>query len=260
MNPDLSRWRLHGRKILITGASKGIGAAIANSALELGADVWLVARGEQPLQHRQNEFQARFPQQQIVTSVVDLSDAAQRQPLLDDVQQQWQSLHVLINNVGSNLRQPALDYTLDEYQQLMNLNLTTALHLSQLAHPLLCAASQASIVNIASVAGLCHLRTGVVYAMSKAAMLQMTRNLAVEWAADNIRVNAIAPWYTDTPLARQVLADDDYRAEVLQRTPLRRIASAEEVADAAVFMALSAASYVTGTCLPVDGGMSINGF
>lgn len=260
MNAALHRWRLHGQRVLVTGASKGIGAAIASSALELGADVWLVARGEQQLQQQQAELQARFPQQQVVASIADLSDAAQRQRLLQEVSQQWPGLHVLINNVGSNLRKAALDYTLDEYQQLMNLNLTTALHLSQLAHPLLRVAGQASIVNIASVAGLCHLRTGVVYAMSKAAMLQLTRNLAVEWAADGIRVNAIAPWYTDTPLARQVLADADYLAAVLQRTPLRRIATATEVADAAVFMCLPAAGYITGTCLPVDGGMSIVGF
>jgi len=257
---QLGRWRLDGRKLLITGASKGIGAAIADSALQLGADVWLVARSSAQLQQQQTELQQRFPQQQVFFRAADLRDADQRHDLVHDVQSQWQVLHGLINNVGSNLRKPALQYTLDEYRQLMELNLTTALHLSQLAHPLLRSAAGASIVNIASVAGLCHLRTGVVYAMSKAAMLQMTRNLAVEWAGDGIRVNAIAPWYTDTPLARQVLADADYRAEVLQRTPLGRIASATEVADAALFMAMPAAGFITGTCLPVDGGMSVNGF
>jgi len=260
MTKGMQRWRLDGRRVLVTGASKGIGAAIVNSALELGADVWLVARGGEQLQRQQTDLQARFPQQQINYRVADLADSEQRLALLDDVQQQWPQLHVLINNLGSNLRKPALQFTLDEYRALMDLNLTSALHLSQLSHPLLKAAAGAAIVNIASVAGLCHLRTGVVYAMSKAAMLQMTRNLAVEWAADQIRVNAVAPWYTDTPLAQQVLADDDYRAEVLQRTPLGRIASATEVADAALFMALPAAGYVTGTCLPVDGGMTIYGF
>lgn len=260
MNAAPKRWRLDGRKLLITGASKGIGAAIADSALQLGADVWLVARGSAQLQQQQTELQQRFPQQQVCIRAADLSDADQRRDLLHDVHSRWQVLHGLINNVGSNLRKPALQYTLDEYRQLMDLNLTTALHLSQLVHPLLRSAAGASIVNIASVAGLCHLRTGVVYAMSKAAMLQMTRNLAVEWASDGIRVNAIAPWYTDTPLARQVLADADYRMQVLQRTPLGRIASATEVADAALFMAMPAAGFITGTCLPVDGGMSVNGF
>ena len=260
MNATTDRWRLDGRRLLITGASQGIGSAIADSALQLGADVWLVARGAENLQQQQAQLQQRFPQQQVYIHCAGLSDAKQRIELLAAVRQQWPQLHGLINNVGSNLRKPALDYTLDEYRQLMELNLTSALHLSQLAQPLLKAAAGSAIVNIASVAALCHLRTGVVYAMSKAAMLQMTRNLAVEWAGDNIRVNAIAPWYTDTPLARQVLADENYLAEVLQRTPMRRIASATEVADAVVFMALPAAGFITGICLPVDGGMSINGF
>ncbi|MDA3933106.1 MAG: SDR family oxidoreductase [Gammaproteobacteria bacterium] len=253
-------WRLDGKKVLISGASKGIGAAIAASALERGADVWLVARGAQQLHAYQQQLQQRYPQQQICASVADLSDATQRQQLLEKLGEQWSGLHVLINNLGSNVRKRALDFSLHEYHQLMDLNLTSALHLSQLCHPLLQSSAAAAIVNIASVAGLCHLRTGVVYAMSKAAMLQMTRNLAVEWAEDGIRVNSIAPWYTDTPLAQQVLSDADYRDEVLARTPMGRIASSREVADAAVFLALPAAGFITGVCLPVDGGMSILGF
>jgi Tropinone reductase 1 len=96
--------------------------------------------------------------------------------------------------------------------------------------------------------------------MSKAALNQMTRNLAVEWAGDAIRVNAVAPWYTDTPLARQVLDDPTFEAEVLARTPLARIGRPEEVAAAVAFLCLPAAGYITGQTLAVDGGFSVFGF
>jgi Tropinone reductase 1 len=125
---------------------------------------------------------------------------------------------------------------------------------------LLQAASGGSIVNISSVAGLAHVRTGAIYGMTKAAMIQLTRNLAVEWAPDQIRVNVVAPWYIQTPLAASVLSNEAYRSEVLSRTPLKRIGEPEEVAAAVAFLCLPAASYITGQCLSVDGGFTVNAF
>jgi Tropinone reductase 1 len=96
--------------------------------------------------------------------------------------------------------------------------------------------------------------------MSKAAMIQLTRNLAVEWASEGIRVNAVAPWYIRTPLAEQVLADAAYRQEVLERTPMGRVGEPEECARAIAFLCMPAAGYITGQCLAVDGGFSVFGF
>jgi Tropinone reductase 1 len=117
-----------------------------------------------------------------------------------------------------------------------------------------------SIVNIGSVSGLTHVRTGAAYGMSKAALHQLTRNLACEWAEDGVRVNAVAPWYIRTRRTSEALSDPDYLDEVILRTPMARIGEPEEVAGAVAFLCLPASSYVTGECIAVDGGFLRYGF
>jgi Tropinone reductase 1 len=170
---------------------------------------------------------------------------------------------VLVNNVGTNLRKRAEDYSLDEYQHILATNLTSSFDACRRAHALLTtsrAEGGASVVNVVSVAGMTHVRSGAPYGMTKAALIQLTRNLACEWAAAGVRVNAVAPWYIWTPLSQPVLERDDYRRSVTERTPLGRVGQPEEVAAAVSFFCMPAASYVTGQCLAVDGGFTCNGF
>ncbi|MBD8527748.1 SDR family oxidoreductase [Pseudomarimonas arenosa] len=259
MNP-LTRWRLDGQRALISGASTGIGAAIAEQLLELGAEVCLVARDEDALADFADELREAYPQGRVFELAADLANGEQRAEVFDWLNDLGGDLHLLINNVGGNTPMPALDIRPADWQTLFELNVFSALDLCRRAHPLLSQHPSSAIVNIGSVSGAIHVRTGVLYGMSKAAIHQMTRNLACEWADDGIRVNALLPWYIRTRRTSELLADPDYYEEVIGRTPLGRIGEPEEVASAAVFLCLPAASYISGQLLAVDGGFQSFGF
>ena len=250
-----ARWLLRGKKAVVTGGSKGIGAAIVEEFIALGAEVLAVARKESDLQ----QLKTTFPLGLDIL-VADVSTAEGQQTLLDKVQARWGALDILVNNVGTNIRKPTTDYTEAEYDFVMNTNLRSAFELSRRLYPLLKASGQGNIIQVTSVAGLTHVKTGAVYGMTKAALMQLTKNLAGEWAADGIRVNAVAPWYINTPLAQTVLQNEQYLHEVLVRTPMRVIGKPEDVAGAVAFLCMPAAAYITGQTLAVDGGFTINGF
>ena len=250
-------WRLDGARALVTGGSSGIGLAVAREFASLGAHLVIVARGEQRLDQAQQAIVEEFPACRVEAISADLSTEQGRQQLVDS---QKQPLQILVNNVGTNIRKRMSELSLDEYRQVHAANLESCFELCRLFYPMLLKGAPACVVNNASVAGLTHLRTGAPYGMSKAAMIQLTRNLAVEWAQEGIRVNAVAPWYIRTPLADQVLSDPAYQKEVLERTPMGRVGEVEECARAIAFLCMPAASYITGQVLAVDGGFSVFGF
>ena len=253
-----STWSLKGKKGLITGGTKGIGAAVAEEFLSLGAELFIVARSEPDLNSRVDEWTAKG--WQVRGMAGDIGEKRFREAVIARVGKCWGKLDMLVNNAGTNVRKKTPAYTNEEYDLILRTNLTSAFDLSRKAYPLLKSAGGGSIVNVASVAGMTGVGTGSPYAMSKAAMIQLTRTLAAEWGEDGIRVNSVAPWYIRTPLAAEVLRRPEYLASVIARTPLGRVGDAEEVAQAVAFLCMSAASYITGVCLPVDGGFLSSGF
>jgi len=255
-----SRWRLDGRAALVTGASKGIGLACARELALLGADLLLVARDEIILERTRLDLMEEFPGCEVFVCAADVADHEQRLEVFDWIADLDVELSLLVNNVGANVSKPALDYALDEVRALVETNVLAAFEMCRLAHPDLAEHGNAAIVNVGSVSGLTHVRTGAPYGLTKAALHQLTRNLACEWADDGIRVNVVAPWYIRTQRTEGPLADVDYLDEVLVRTPMGRIGEPEEVASAVAFLCLPASSYITGECIAVDGGFLRYGF
>lgn len=252
----IDRWKLTNKKALVTGGTKGIGKAIVKEFVALGAEVLIVARNKADFTALQNELNT----EKISFMEADLSKKQDLKLLVQTTTKKWGSLDILVNNVGTNIRKKTIEYTEDEYDHILNTNLRSAFELSKLTYPLLKKSDQGNVINISSVAGQKHLRTGSIYGMTKAAIIQLTKNLAAEWAEDGIRVNAVAPWYIKTPLAETVLMNKVYYNTVISRTPMKKIGKPEDVSAAVAFLCMPAADYITGQCISVDGGFTIYGF
>lgn len=252
-------WRMDGTRALVVGGSRGIGRAVAGELAALGAEVAVVSRT--PCERSDGDAPAGEPPLREIRA--DVATAAGRQAMLDGWPAGWDRLDTLVHAAGVNVRKPTVEFTSGEYARILETNLTSAFEIVRALQPRLAAAGGtrgASVVFLGSVAGQVSLGTGSVYAMSKAALEQLARTLAVEWGRAGIRVNVVSPWYTRTGLVAPVLANPEVVARILDRTPLGRIAEPEDVARAVAFLCLPAAAYITGQVVNVDGGFSAYGF
>ncbi|GMY08451.1 tropinone reductase homolog At5g06060-like [Fagus crenata] len=258
-NVRSSRWSLKGMTAPVTGGTRGIGHAVVEELAGFGASVHTCSRNETELNKCLNEWRGKgFV---VSGSVCDASSRVQREKFMEEVASVFNGkLNIIINNVGTNIRKPTIEFTSEDFSTLMTTNFESIYQLCQLAHPLLKASGMGSIVFISSVAGVVSVGSGSIYAASKAAINQLTKNLACEWAKDNIRTNCVTPWYTRTSLVENLLANKKFLEEVISKTPIQRIAEPEEVSSLVAFLCLPAASYITGQVISVDGGMTVNAF
>lgn len=236
-------WTLQGKRALVTGGTKGIGAATVDEFLALGAEVAIVSR-----------VSRKTERDGVLGISGDVSRAEDRARIVEELSAHWDRLDVLVNNAGMNIRKPWLEIADAERDLILNTNAFGPMDLTKRLFPLLSQSAQGSVVNVSSVAGFVDVGSGTTYALTKAALLQFTRSLAVEWAPYGIRVNSVAPWYIRTPLTEPVLSQPARLEKILSRTPMKRVGTAEEVAAAIAFLAMDKSSFITGQCIVADGG------
>lgn len=243
---------LHNQIAVITGGGRGIGRAIAQKFAEYGSIVVIGSRSESEIENTADEIQKNGGE----ASGYAL-DVADRESVIHFTEQVWdrhQRIDILVNCAGVNTRLPAESFPEEDWERILNINITGAYRVSQEIGRRMIEQESGAIVNITSMNSHVVTPNLGAYAASKGALLQYTRVLAVEWAKYNIRVNAVSPGYIDTPMTTAILQRPEYRRSLLEKTPQQRFGQPEEIAEAVCFLASPAASFITGVALPVDGG------
>jgi NAD(P)-dependent dehydrogenase (short-subunit alcohol dehydrogenase family) len=253
----VSLFDLTGKTAFVTGASRGIGKVIAIAVAEAGADVALVARSEDGLAQTASDVTSvgrkAFVIPADVTSQTAVADAAAA--AIDRLGH----VDIVVNNAGgSNFMASFRDLRLTGWEKLMRLNLDSAVYVCHAFAGHLLERRQGSVINVASVAGVAASPFMAPYGAAKAGLVSLTRTLAVEWAADGVRVNALCPGWTATDLNRTLWEDPGTGPATIASVPMQRWGRAEEMAGPAVFLASAASSYMTGQVLVVDGGQTVS--
>ncbi len=247
---------LTGKVAIVTGASRGIGRAIAFDLARMGADIGL---GLRDIRHGTEVVEAIASLGRRAVSVaMDVTDLAACRDAIDQVVVELGGVDILVNNAGGGIDGRALDVTEDDFDAVWSLNTRSTFFISQHAAKYMARVGHGSIVNVASQAGLVALPGESSYCIAKAAVIHMTKCMAVEWGELGIRVNAVAPTFIETDGTSQALSDEAFRADTVARiAALHRIGAPSEVAAAVGFLASPSASLITGHTLVVDGGWTI---
>ncbi len=249
----LEIFSLSGKSAIVTGGSKGLGKAMAQALAEAGADVLITSRHQDEVEETAAAIHSATGQR-IIGVQADVTKRDDVEAMVQRALTEFGKIDVLVNNAGINIRKPLLELSDDEWQQVMDINLTG---------PMLCARAvgrhmverrSGKVINISSTLGVIGIPGRTPYASTKGGLIQFTRTLALEWAPYNVNVNAICPGPFVTPLNRVLLENPEVYQQFVSKIPLGRFADPKELSGAVIFLASEASSYVTGATLFVDGG------
>ncbi len=248
---------LKGKVAIVTGGNGGIGLGIARGLASAGANLAIAARNEAKTADAVKGLRDEFGVKAIGVKV-DVKEEKQIKDMAKKVLDEFGRIDILVNNAGTNIRKLPQDYVVDEWEEVLDVNLRSAFLCSQAVYPAMKTAGGGKIINIGSMTSIFGAAKVTLYATSKGGIVQLGRCLANAWAQDNIQVNAILPGFIDTDLTRKARKDiPELEERVTTRTPAKRWGEPDDLAGTAVFLASRASDFLTGVALPVDGGFSI---
>ena len=247
---------LHGKVAIVTGGNGGIGKGIADGLASAGSDIVIFARNEKKTAEAVDDIKKKYGVK-VLGLQVDVGQEESIQNGVKQVLDEFGKVSTMVNNAGVNIRKMPEEYTVEEWDWILSINLRGAFLCAKAVYPTMKEAGGGKIINIGSMTSLYGLAKVMCYGASKAGMVQMTYTLALAWAKDNIQVNAILPGWIDTPLTVSARKDfpglDDF---VLDRVPAGRWGVPDDFAGAAIFLASSASDFVTAEYIKVDGGFA----
>jgi NAD(P)-dependent dehydrogenase (short-subunit alcohol dehydrogenase family) len=255
MNSQL--FSLEGKVAVVTGGTSGIGRALSLGVADAGADVIATARRQQQVDETAKEIEARG--RKTLRMASDVGDRASLEKVLAATLETFGKVDILVNCAGIIKRRPTIDVPEEEWNNILNVNLTGTLRACQVFGRSMLERGYGRIINIASLNSFVALSEVAAYAASKAGVASLTRSLAVEWSKKGVTVNAVAPGVFRTDLNAQLLDSTPRGQELLMRTPMGRFGKTEELIGAVVYLASDSASFVTGQSLVVDGGFLASG-
>jgi 2-deoxy-D-gluconate 3-dehydrogenase len=246
---------LKGKVAIVTGGNGGIGLGMARGLADAGASIVVAARDAAKSKAAVAELSQRGVR--AIAVATDVTDPASVNSLVAATAKEFGHIDILVNNAGINIRKPAHELALEEWQKVIETNLTSALICCQAVYPEMKKAGAGKIINIGSMLSIFGTGFAPAYGASKGGIVQFTKSIAAAWAPDNIQANAVLPGWIDTDLTRRAREElSQLNDNVLRRTPAKRWGTIDDMAGVAVFLASPASDFVTGTAIPVDGGFS----